>query len=39
MLLGGHQEYTEKVLLPLIELKGFLTPILHFRIWIHEEDG
>ena len=38
MLLSSHQGYTENVLLPLIELKGFLTPILHFRIWIHEED-
>ena len=38
VLFGSHQAYTGKVLLPLIELKGFLTPILHFRTWIHEED-
>ena len=35
MLFRNHQEYTDNVLLPLIELKGYLTPILHFRIWIH----
>ena len=34
----NHREYTGEVLLPLIELKGFLTPILHFRIRIHQED-
>jgi len=34
----SREEYTAKVLLPLIELKGDLTPILHFRIWIRQED-